>query len=289
MRSAFGWHWLAVMSLLPRGQFHPARPARSAAGLRRVRPATAALLLGVLAITLPCATAASAATGTATGAPAPGDGDGDGEPGDASGAGQRQADPAPARLPWPADPLRPGEAGGLAGRPFADPGLPGAAGPQLSSWPFAGGFFAPGAQPEPEVPAGEWTRPVGSEYPVSAAYGRPGSWLAGYHTGVDFAVPVGVPVQSVGPGTVVVAGHFGAYGNAVVTRMEDGHHVLYAHLSEIAVRTDQEVAAGEPLGSSGNTGRSTGPHLHFEVRAGSDYGSDIDPLAYLRSHGVDIG
>ncbi|MFI7272812.1 M23 family metallopeptidase [Streptomyces sp. NPDC049879] len=133
-----------------------------------------------------------------------------------------------------------------------------------------------------------WTAPV-SGHPVSASYGDPGDWAAGYHTGVDFATPVGTPVSSVGPGTVVTAGWSGDYGNLVIVRMEDGHYVLYAHLSDIAVAEGRDVRGGTALGETGNTGNSTGPHLHFEVRAGRDYGTDVDPLAYLADHGVTLG
>jgi murein DD-endopeptidase MepM/ murein hydrolase activator NlpD len=201
---------------------------------------------------------------------------------DIAAAGDRSVRP-----PWSADPHGPGPLGG----PFAGFPVPGAGGPPGPGWPFAGGLFGGEPPPgdDPAEPAVVWTRPVAGQYPVSAPYGRPGSWLAGYHTGVDFALPVGVPVHAVGPGTVVVAGYSGAYGNAVLLRMADGHHVLYAHLSAIEVAEEQELYGGEPIGRSGNTGRSTGPHLHFEVRSGRDYGTDVDPLGYLRANGVDIG
>ncbi|MDB1086721.1 M23 family metallopeptidase [Streptomyces sp. ACA25] len=123
-------------------------------------------------------------------------------------------------------------------------------------------------------------------HPVSAPYGIPGSWLAGRHTGVDFATPIGVPVLSVGPGKVVEAGRSEFYGNVVIIRMADGIHALYAHLSRISVRKGERVEAGAPAGLTGNTGRSTGPHLHFEIRTGREYGTDVDPLAYLRDRGV---
>ncbi|WP_146056989.1 M23 family metallopeptidase, partial [Streptomyces sp. SM14] len=136
--------------------------------------------------------------------------------------------------------------------------------------------------------AGGWTRPVDARHPVSAHYGTPGGWQAGYHTGVDFALPEGEPVYAVGPGTVVLAGTSGDYGETVVTRMRDGHHVLYAHLSAVEAAVGDELRGGERIGASGNTGRSTGPHLHFEVRSGREYGTDIDPLDYLRRNGVAI-
>ncbi|WP_307805295.1 M23 family metallopeptidase [Streptomyces spirodelae] len=130
---------------------------------------------------------------------------------------------------------------------------------------------------------------VASRVRISQPYGAKGSWAAGYHTGVDLAVPVGTPVRSVGPGTVVFAGWAGAYGKAVTVRMIDGKYILFAHLSEIYVGDGAMVGGGTWLGLSGNTGRSSGPHLHFEVRTGRSYGSDIDPVRYLASHGVRLG
>ncbi|PGH49727.1 hypothetical protein CRI70_16405 [Streptomyces sp. Ru87] len=134
---------------------------------------------------------------------------------------------------------------------------------------------------------GGWAHPVAAS-DVSAAYGIPGSWIAGHHTGVDFAVPVGTPVRSIGPGEVIQAGPAGDYGLTVTVRLEDGHHVLFAHLSKIVVRQGSKVGPNELLGYSGNTGRSSGPHLHFEVRKGPGYGSDIDPVPYLAGKGVEL-
>ncbi|MFG3497561.1 transglycosylase family protein [Streptomyces sp. NPDC047928] len=119
------------------------------------------------------------------------------------------------------------------------------------------------------------------------AYRTAGSgWSAGYHTGVDFPVPTGTSVKAVGSGRVVSAGWAGAYGYQVVIRHDDGKYSQYAHLSALTVREGQRVGAGQRIARSGSTGNSTGPHLHFEVRTGPGYGSDIDPLAYLRSGGV---
>ncbi len=129
--------------------------------------------------------------------------------------------------------------------------------------------------------------------PVSAALGTPyhkagSSWSKGYHTGVDFPVPTGTPVKSVGAGTVVAAGWEGSFGYQVVVRHPDGRYSQYAHLSAISVRNGQSVGAGQRIGRSGSTGNSSGPHLHFEVRTGPGFGSDVDPLAYLRAGGVTI-
>ncbi|NLU66476.1 M23 family metallopeptidase [Streptomyces sp. HNM0574] len=136
------------------------------------------------------------------------------------------------------------------------------------------------------APSGGWARPVTGRYPVSQKYGIRGKWAAGHHTGVDLAVPSGTPVRSVGKGRVVFAGTSGDYGKAVTIRMADGKYTLFAHLSKIYVRAGAPVGAGTLIAKSGNTGRSSGPHLHFEVRAKRGYGSDIDPVAYLARKGV---
>ncbi|WP_051096308.1 M23 family metallopeptidase [Streptomyces sulphureus] len=138
------------------------------------------------------------------------------------------------------------------------------------------------------TPTSGWTSPLASSATISQAYGVKGDWAAGHHTGVDFAVPVGTPVRSVGSGTVVEAGSAGDYGNAVTIRMTDGKYTLFAHLSAITVSPGESVQAGKVIGRSGNTGNSTGPHLHFEVREGRAYGTDTDPLEYLASHGVNL-
>lgn len=125
--------------------------------------------------------------------------------------------------------------------------------------------------------------------PLGTRYGISGSmWASGHHTGQDFPVPIGTSVKSVAPGTVVAAGWGGAYGYQVVVKHTDGKYSQYAHLSSVTVRVGQGVGAGRQVGRSGSTGNTTGPHLHFEVRTGPGYGSDVDPIAYLRSHGVDI-
>ncbi|MEU9122914.1 M23 family metallopeptidase [Streptomyces sp. NPDC048506] len=140
------------------------------------------------------------------------------------------------------------------------------------------------------APADSWTRPLHSwtHYRISAPYGVRGNWMAGHHTGIDFAVRTGTWVRSVGSGTVVLARRSGSYGNAVTIRMRDGHYTLFGHLSRITVRPGQKVHARTRIGYTGDTGRSTGPHLHFEVRAARSYGTDINPLSYLADHGVQL-
>ena len=137
--------------------------------------------------------------------------------------------------------------------------------------------------------------PTGFTLPViggtsGTGYHVPGGmWSSGYHTGVDFVVPTGTSIKSVGAGTVVSAGWGGAYGNQVVVRLADGYYAQYGHMSQISVSAGQTVAEGQQLGLSGATGNVTGPHLHFEIRTTPDYGSDVDPVAYLRSKGVGVG
>lgn len=114
-------------------------------------------------------------------------------------------------------------------------------------------------------------------------------WSSGYHTGVDFVVPTGTTIKSIAAGTVVSAGWGGAYGNQVVIQHADGQYSQYAHMSSLSVSAGQTVTEGQQIGLSGATGNVTGPHLHFEIRTTPDYGSDVDPVAYLRAHGVTVG
>ncbi|MEY9835231.1 transglycosylase family protein [Streptacidiphilus sp. EB103A] len=137
--------------------------------------------------------------------------------------------------------------------------------------------------------AGGFVAPISAHYVISEGYGVPGPWAAGHHTGVDLAVPVGTTVQAVGAGTVVKAEWGGAYGRMVVVRHADGRYSLYAHLSQIDVHVGETVSAGTELGLSGATGNVTGPHLHFEVDTTEQYGSDINPISWLASHGVQLG
>jgi len=134
----------------------------------------------------------------------------------------------------------------------------------------------------------KWSRPIRKRARVTMRYGVRGNWLAGYHTGVDLAVAKGTPVYAVGTGVVVLASWSGSYGKAVTIKMSDSRYVLYAHLSRISVARGAKVKAGTRIGSSGATGRATGPHLHFEVRSRRPYGSDIDPVKYLARHGLSL-
>ncbi|MFI8933602.1 M23 family metallopeptidase [Streptomyces sp. NPDC053474] len=133
-----------------------------------------------------------------------------------------------------------------------------------------------------------YVAPVAGSYVSTSYKAGGGMWSSGSHTGIDFHAASGTSVQAVGAGTVVEAGWGGAYGNNIVIKMNDGTYTQYGHLSSISVTVGQAVTPGQQIGLSGSTGNSSGPHLHFEARTGPEYGSDIDPIAYLRSHGVGV-
>ena len=98
------------------------------------------------------------------------------------------------------------------------------------------------------------------------------------HEGIDIAVGVGTAVRAAAAGTVIYAGWMSGYGNLVVVDHGNGLSTAYAHNSSLAVGVGQSVSAGQLVSYSGNTGNSTGPHVHFEVRVN---GSAVDPLGYL--------
>ncbi|MEV5609595.1 M23 family metallopeptidase [Streptomyces sp. NPDC052225] len=133
-----------------------------------------------------------------------------------------------------------------------------------------------------------YVAPISNSYVSTAYKASSGLWSSGSHTGIDFHAASGTAVHAVGSGTVVEAGWGGAYGNNIVIKMNDGTYTQYGHLSSIGVSVGQSVTPGQQIGLSGATGNVTGPHLHFEARTSPEYGSDIDPVAYLRSHGVSV-
>ncbi|MFF1477470.1 transglycosylase family protein [Streptomyces sp. NPDC058301] len=147
--------------------------------------------------------------------------------------------------------------------------------------------------PHKPAPTPVTHKTAGFTAPVDAGPSTPyhkagSSWASGYHTGVDFPVSTGTSVRAVATGKVVEAGWGGSYGYQVVIRHADGKYSQYGHLSAVNVRAGQQVNSGQRIGRSGSTGNATGPHLHFEIRTGPAYGSDIDPLAYLRAGGVSL-
>ncbi|MFJ8106595.1 M23 family metallopeptidase [Streptomyces sp. NPDC096132] len=130
--------------------------------------------------------------------------------------------------------------------------------------------------------------PITGSYVSTGYHASSSLWSSGSHTGIDFHAASGTSVHAVGLGTVVEAGWGGSYGNQIVIKMNDGTYTQYGHLSSIGVSVGQQVTPGQQIGLSGATGNVTGPHLHFEARTTAEYGSDIDPVAYLRQHGVNV-
>ncbi|MGX1271877.1 peptidoglycan DD-metalloendopeptidase family protein [Streptomyces phaeoluteigriseus] len=123
-----------------------------------------------------------------------------------------------------------------------------------------------------------------SNHGLSAYYGQAGiNWMS-QHTGIDFPVSYGTTVMAATDGTVRTQWN-SAYGNMMIVTAKDGTETWYCHLSSYRVASGTTVKAGDPIAYSGNSGNSTGPHLHFEVRPAG--GSAIDPLPWLRSHGLD--
>lgn len=98
------------------------------------------------------------------------------------------------------------------------------------------------------------------------------------HAGIDFRAATGTEIRSTGAGTVVVAGRNGGYGNMVEIDHGNGLTTRYAHLSRVLVKVGDHIEASTTVGLSGTTGRSTGPHLHYEVRRN---GKAIDPMRFL--------
>ena len=124
--------------------------------------------------------------------------------------------------------------------------------------------------------------PLEANYPISQGYGETITNPKG-HTGIDYACPEGTPVLASAEGIIVFAGWDSTgYGNCVVIQHNDNNASLYAHLSRICVVLRQKVEQGQIIGYSGNTGNSTGPHLHFETRSNwKDSKSHFDPMKVI--------
>jgi murein DD-endopeptidase MepM/ murein hydrolase activator NlpD len=117
--------------------------------------------------------------------------------------------------------------------------------------------------------------------PVSSSYGwrkDPFTRLEKFHQGVDFQAPAGSEVRAASEGEVVFAGYDSGYGNTIVLQHPQGFQTRYAHLGTVSVKAGESVSSRQVLGVVGNTGHSTGPHLHFEV---SRWGEKVNPWAAL--------
>jgi murein DD-endopeptidase MepM/ murein hydrolase activator NlpD len=124
--------------------------------------------------------------------------------------------------------------------------------------------------------------PVQGYTRISSPYGmrmHPVLKVRKMHTGIDIPAPTGTNVLSIDNGKVIFAGVQSGYGNTVMILHDDGKVSLYAHNSRITVSSGQRVSKGQVIAKIGSTGRSTGPHLHFEIRIN---GSHVNPTNYLR-------
>jgi len=119
--------------------------------------------------------------------------------------------------------------------------------------------------------------------PVTSLFGvrrDPFLGTAAFHSGIDFRAAYGQTVKSTAAGKVVKAGRFGGYGNMVEIDHGNGFSTRFAHLSRVLVRDGQQVVAGAVVGEAGSSGRSTGSHLHYEVR---EHGRAVNPVNFLKA------
>ena len=130
-----------------------------------------------------------------------------------------------------------------------------------------------------EAASSRYTRPVQGR--VTSEFGP--RW-GRMHNGIDVGAPHGAGLYAVAAATVTATDYSSGLGHHVTLRLPDGTEVTYGHMSRIAVERGQQVSAGARVGDVGNTGRSTGAHLHLEVR--TPQGTRIDPRPWLKRHGI---
>lgn len=126
-----------------------------------------------------------------------------------------------------------------------------------------------------------FSMPVRSNFRFTSGFGQRWGRL---HAGTDFAGPIGTPVYTTADGVVTHAGWSSGYGRLIKIQHDFGIETRYAHLNAINVRVGQRVSRGDRIGALGNSGRSTGPHLHYEVR---ESGNPVNPMNYIRA-GQDV-
>ena len=117
--------------------------------------------------------------------------------------------------------------------------------------------------------------------PINSGFGgRSSPWTSNteFHSGLDIGAPIGTPVKAPAPGTVVFAGPHPEYGQALIVDHGNETKSLYGHLSRLTVTVNQTVHRGEVIALTGNTGRSSGPHLHYEIQV---KGQPVNPNSYL--------
>ena len=129
--------------------------------------------------------------------------------------------------------------------------------------------------------AHNWVPFIDGGYQLTSGFGM--RW-GSMHPGQDFAVPVGTPVKAMSSGTVIFAGWQGGYGNKVEIQYWDGTVSWFCHNSKLVVTQGEKVTPGELVSMSGNTGHSTGPHIHVEIHPQD--GSPVSPLPWLKKMGT---
>ncbi|QGU04018.1 M23 family metallopeptidase [Corynebacterium comes] len=124
-------------------------------------------------------------------------------------------------------------------------------------------------------------------FPTSGRYtsGYGARWGA-THEGIDIADPVGTPVLAVMDGEVISAGPADGFGQWVRLKHDDGSISVYGHVNTVDVPVGQRVTAGDQIATLGNEGRSTGPHLHFEIRPTGN--GPVDPVSWFAQQGIDV-
>ena len=144
----------------------------------------------------------------------------------------------------------------------------------------------------PVSSGGKSCMPVRGGYSIAARFGQVGSWSR-YHTGFDFSAPVGTTLQAPAAGVVTNAGSgpaSGWAGNYVAIKYPDGTSSLSAHMSTVSVSVGQSVSACQVVGAVGMTGRTFGPHVHFEIYPSGVTPGDVyravNPLSWLNAHGI---
>lgn len=132
----------------------------------------------------------------------------------------------------------------------------------------------------PKIVSFDW--PVPGFFYVSSGYGTrpdPFTGVFAHHSGIDIPAPTGTTIIASHEGIVIHAGRMGDYGKLVILEGTGGLNTYYAHLNTITVKQGQKVIKGGKIGEAGNTGKSTGSHLHFEIRQN---GQTVDPLKYFK-------
>ena len=140
------------------------------------------------------------------------------------------------------------------------------------------------AEEERRQAAQRWVFPISGGH-FTSGYGPRWGRL---HAGIDIAAPIGTPIYSVSSGTVVRVSSAGGCGRQVYVEHWNGVVTRYCHLDYFSVSEGQSVTPGQKLGGSGNTGRSTGPHLHFEVLPDGLDTAPINPYGWMQANGIGI-